>query len=108
MIDRKGDLARGGYSVDEFINGNWQGQDGNQTPFLGRAKGATIEIEFDPQATVPGYQENVTYQAPTDGRKPSIAILTLNGKTLRWRLIRGPGIEGVPNRLVLHRERPRR
>lgn len=108
VIHRKGDLVRGTYSVDEFINGAWQGQDGNQTPFLGRPKGAAIEIEFDPQATVPGYQEDVSYQVPTDGRKPSLALLTRDGPTLRWRLIRGPGIEGVPNGLALHRERPKR
>lgn len=108
VIKRKGNVVSGTYSVDEFINGAWQGQDGNQTPFQGRLKGAAIEIEFDPQATVPGYQEHVAYQAPADGRKPSLALLTFDGKTLRWRLIRGPGIEGVPNRLALYRERPRR
>jgi hypothetical protein len=55
-IDRMGDVVRGIYSVDEFINGRWQGEDGNQTPFRGRVKGNTIQIEFDPLATVPGYQ----------------------------------------------------
>ncbi len=68
-------------------------------------KGNTIQIEFDPLATVPGYQENVTYSALSDGRRPSTAILTLNGQTLLWRLNREPGIEGVPARFALRRER---
>lgn len=105
VINRKGDVVRGVYNVDEFINGKWQGEDGNQTPFLGRVKGSTIEIEFDPSATVAGYEQNVTYAAPTDNRKPSTAILTVNGPTLTWRLVTSPGIEGVPARLTLKRER---
>jgi hypothetical protein len=104
-IHRKGDVVRGVYSVDEFINGRWQGEDGNQTPFRGRVKGDIIQIEFDPLATVPGYQENVTYSVPSDGRKPSTAVLRLNGQTLLWRVSRGPGIERVPARFTLRRER---
>lgn len=104
-IHRKGDVVRGVYSIDEFINGRWQGEDGNQTPFRGSVKGNTIQIEFDPLATVPGYQENVTYSAPSDGRRPSTAILTLNGQTLLWRLNREPGIEGVPAQFALRHER---
>ena len=105
VIKHKGDVVSGTYSVDEFINGKWQGEDGNQTPFSGRVKGATVEIEVDPSATVAGYEENVTYTPPTDGRKPSTAVITLNGPTLQWRLVRGPGIDGVPASVVLKRER---
>lgn len=105
VVTRKGDVVSGTYSVDEFINGKWQGEDGNQTPFAGRVKGSTIEIEFDPSATVPGYQENVTYTAPTDGRQASTATLTLNGLTLIWRVVNPPGIEGVPAQVTLKRER---
>jgi hypothetical protein len=108
VITQKGQMVRGTYSVDEFINGKWQGEDGNQTPFSGRVKGSTIEIEFDPSATVPGYQENVTYAPPSDGRKPSTATLALSGPALIWRLVNPPGIEGVPARLTLKRERNRR
>jgi hypothetical protein len=105
VIKHKGEVVRGTYSVDEFINGKWQGQDGNQTPFLGRLKGSTVEIEFDPSATVAGYEQNVTYTPPKDGRKPSTAAITVNGPTLEWRVVKGPGIDGVPARLVLKRER---
>jgi len=105
VITHKGDVIWGTYSVDEFINGKWQGEDGNQTPFSGRVKGSTIEIEFDPSATVPGYQENVTYARPTGGRKPSTATLTLSGSTLIWRLVKPPGIDGVPASVPLKRER---
>jgi len=105
VIHREGDVLHGVYSVDEFINGKWQGEDGNQTPFRGRVTSGKVQIEFDPSATVPGYEQNVTYKAPTDGRKPSVAALTLNGGTLLWRLIDGDSIEGVPGRVALHRER---
>jgi hypothetical protein len=104
VIKREGKTVQGVYSVDEFINGKWQGEDGNQTPFRGRVVGATVELEFDPSATVPGYQENVVYKAPEDGRKPSTAVLTFVGKNLVWRLVRGDRIENVPARVTLHRE----
>jgi hypothetical protein len=104
---RPGDIVSGVYSVDEFINGKWQGEDGNQTPFRGEVNGNTVRIEFDPSATVPGYQENVIYAAPTDGRKPSISVLTLSGKTLLWRMVSGPKVEGVPARFTLRRDRKR-
>jgi hypothetical protein len=83
----------------------WQGEDGNQIPFRGRVKGDTIQIEFDPLGTVPGYENNVGYSAPSDGRKPSTAVLTLSGQTLLWQLSRRPGIERIPAQLVLRRER---
>ena len=100
VIRREGNIVRGIYSVDEFVNGKWQGEDGNQTPFVGHISGNDVKIEFDPLATQPGYEKNVSYAAPSDGRKPSTAIITRSGSNLRWRLIRGPGIEGVPASLV--------
>lgn len=108
VIQREGNALRGIYSVDEFINGEWQGEDGNQTPFTGKVNGASVEIEFDPQATVPGYEENVVYAAPTDGRKSSLATVSRQGKKLTWRLVRGPGIEGLPRTVVLMKERTKR
>ena len=103
MITRKANVVRGVYSVDEFINGEWQGEDGNQTPFLGVVKNTNITLQFDPLATVPGYQQNVNYKAPYAGRQPSIARLVLSGRTLRWQIISGAGIEGLPNKLALRR-----
>lgn len=103
VIKRVRDRVSGTYSVDQFINGEWQGEDGNQTPFAGRINGGRVEIEFDPDATVPGYEENVTYKPPTDGSKPSLAVLTLLGRTLNWRLVTGR-LEGVPARVALRRE----
>lgn len=104
-IQGSGKTVRGTYSVDEFINGEWQGEDGNQTAFRGQIKGKLIKIEFDPMASAPGYEENVTYEAPRDGRKPSVAFLTISGRTLLWRFISGDRITGVPSSLTLHRER---
>lgn len=105
VISRKGDVVRGVYSVAEFINGEWQGEDGNQTPFRGRVAGRRVQIEFDPSATVPGYEQNVTYKAPANGRKPSVVDITLKGGTLLWRVVHGDLIERVPAKLVLRRER---
>jgi hypothetical protein len=103
VIHRDGNQLRGVYSVDEFINGEWQGEDGNQTPFRGRVTRGTAKIEFDPEATVPGYEQNVRYRPPTDGRKPAVAVLTLRGETLLWRTVEGT-IERVPSRVTLRRE----
>jgi hypothetical protein len=108
VIRRSGNAVSGTYSVDDFIDGKWQGEDGNQTPFIGRIKGKTIRIEFDPAATVPGYQENVTYHPPADGRPASVGVLTLNGQTLLWQFVSGAKLEDVPSRLTLHRERSRK
>ena len=91
--------------MDEFVNGKWQGEDGNQTPFVGRTDGSDVKIEFDPLATQPGYEKNVSYAAPSHGRKPSIAMIKRIGSNLQWRLVRGPGIDGIPENLVLRRER---
>lgn len=103
VIQRKGDVVLGVYSVDEFIDGEWQGEDGNQTPFRGRVTPRGVEIEFDPSAVAPGYEENVKYKAPADGRKPSVAVLTLKGRTLLWSLVRGKRIERVPARVTMNR-----
>ena len=107
VISGKGKNVRGTYSVDEFINGKWQGEDGNQTPFRGEIEGKVIRIEFDPMATVPGYEQNVTYKPPADGRKPSVALLSIGGGTLLWRFVSGERIDGVPGRITLTRERRR-
>lgn len=107
VISGKGKSVRGTYSVDEFINGTWQGEDGNQTPFRGEIEGKVIKIEFDPMATVPGYEQNVTYKPPADGRKPSVAFLSVSGGTLLWRFISGERIVGVSGRMTLTRERRR-
>ena len=108
VINRVGNKITGTYSVDQFVNGEWQGEDGNQTPFSGRINGGRVEIEFDPDATVPGYEQNVTYKPPTDGRKPALAVVTLQARTVSWRSVTGR-IEGVPARITLRREaRPRR
>lgn len=103
MITRQANVVRGVYSVDEFIKGQWQGEDGNQTPFVGVVKGKNITLQFDPLATVPGYQKNVKYKIPNEGRQPSIAMLVLSGHILQWRIASGAKIEGLPNKLALRR-----
>jgi hypothetical protein len=102
-IDRKGNAISGTYSVNEYVNGKWQGEDGNQTPFRGELADGTISIEFDTTATVPGYEENVTYKPPEDGRKPSTATIVQKGETLEWTRTAGDPIEGIPDKLTLVR-----
>jgi hypothetical protein len=102
-IRQKGNVFIGVYSVDEFINGVWQGEDGNQTPFAGRLKNGGLELEFDPDATVPGYQQNVKYKKPAGGFQPSFAFVRLSGKTLNWRAVRGRKIEGLPVQLTMRK-----
>lgn len=107
VIRRAGKVVQGTYSVDEFINGKWQGEDGNQTPFRGETTATGARVLFDSAATVPGYEENVIYKAPADGSKPSVAVLVLKAGTLEWRLVEGDQI-GVPAKVVLRREGRRR
>jgi len=88
FIKQTGDTINGTYSVNDYVGGEWQGEDGNQTPFTGTMKDGKFEIKFDTNATVPGYEENVKYKDPTEG-KPSTATLTLNGGKLTWKLTGG-------------------
>ncbi len=104
VIHREGNFVRGVYSVDEFIDQQWQGEDGNQTPFRGRVTAGRAKIEFDPDATVPGYEQNVRYKPPVDGRMPGVATLTFRGTTLLWRTVEGR-IDRVPLLVTLRRER---
>lgn len=102
-FDRKGNALSGAYSVDDFVDGEWQGEDGNKTPFRGEIKGDTMHIEFDTMGTVPGTQEEVEYKAPEDGRKPSTATIVIKGDKLEWTRVDGDPIEGVPDKLTLAR-----
>lgn len=104
VIQRNGNTVRGTYSVDEFINGKWQGEDGNQTAFRGRVEGKALKIEFDPMGTVPGYEQNVRYKPPTDGRQPSVAVLSWVGSNLLWKHVSGEPISDIPARVTLRRE----
>lgn len=87
-IKQTGDTVTGTYSVTDYIGDQPQVEDGNQTPFTGTIKDSTAEIKFDTNATVPGYEENVKYKEPTDG-KPSTATLTFDGGKLKWKLTGG-------------------
>lgn len=101
FIKQSGDIINGTYSVDDFVGGEWQGEDGNQTPFTGTVKDGTATIKFDINATFPGYEENVKYKEPTDG-KPSTATLTMNGDKLQWKLASGDSPSAqVPKDVVL-------
>jgi len=104
-FQRRGNKVTGTYSVDEFINGEWQGEDGNQTPFVGTLKNGVIYVEFDPLATVPGYQKNVSYTRPRDGRTPTKATIKIERNTLSWTILEGEKIEGLRDKLTLKRER---
>lgn len=102
-IDREGNAVSGTYSVNDYIGGEWQGEDGNKTPFRGELRDGRVVVDFDTTATVPGTDEDVMYKAPEDGRKPSTATIVPKGTTLEWTLTSGDPIEGVPSKLVLAR-----
>lgn len=88
FIKQSGDTINGTYSVDDYVGGEWQGEDGNQTPFTGTLKDNVAEMKFDATATIPGYEENVKYKDPTSG-KPSTATLTIDGGRMKWKLTGG-------------------
>lgn len=101
-IEQTGETVSGIYSVDDYIGDQWQGEDGNKTPFTGTVKDGVATIKFDINATVPGYEENVKYKEPTDG-KPSTATLTMNSNKLNWKLASGESPMEVPKEITLNK-----
>ncbi|HLA11041.1 MAG TPA: hypothetical protein VJ023_10655, partial [Pyrinomonadaceae bacterium] len=78
VIRRERNIVRGIYSVDEFVNGKWQGEDGNQTPFVGNIDGSDVKIEFDPLATQPGYERDVTGKIQS-GQGTNAILVSMKG-----------------------------
>ncbi len=99
-IKQTGDTVTGTYSVTDYVGDQPQVEDGNQTPFTGTIKNGAAEIKFDTNATVPGYEENVKYKDPTDG-KPSTATLTMDGGKLKWKLTGGASPMEIPKDISL-------
>lgn len=103
FIKQSGENISGTYSVVDYIGGDPQIEDGNQTPFTGTVKGNVATIKFDPDATVPGYEENVKYKEPADGKAPSTATLTFADNKLQWKLASGASPFEIPNDIVLNK-----
>lgn len=102
-IKQTGENVSGTYSVVDYIGKNPQVEDGNQTPFAGTVKDNVVTIKFDPDATVPGYEENVKYKAPADGKAPATATLTLSGSDLQWKLASGSSPFDMPREVKLNK-----
>jgi hypothetical protein len=100
FIKQTGETVTGTYSVVGFIGKEPQIEDGNQTPFTGTIKDGVASIKFDTVATVAGYEENVKYKEPADG-KPSTATLTLSGDNLQWKMTGGDTSTGLPKEVSL-------
>lgn len=107
-IKQSGETVSGTYSVIDYIGEEPQVEDGNQTPFTGTFKDGAASIKFDQTATVPGYEENVKYKEPEDG-KPSTATMNLSGDTIQWKLgtnNKGEASIELPKDLKLNRFDP--
>ncbi len=104
FITQVGDKIEGTYSVINFVAGEPQIEDGNQTPFVGTVKGNTAEIKFDPENTVPGYEEKVIYVDPPNGKKPATATITISGEKLTWKTTSGAISGDVPKEIKLKRD----
>jgi hypothetical protein len=100
MIKQKGETINGTYSIVDYIGKEPQVEDGNQTPFTGTVKDNVATIKFDPDATVPGYEENVKYKEPASG-KPATATLTFSDNKLQWKLTSGQSPFDIPKDIVL-------
>lgn len=105
FITQVGDKIEGTYSVINFVAGEPQIEDGNQTPFVGTVKNNTAEIKFDPENTVPGYEEKVMYVDPPDGKKPATATVTISGDTLIWKTTSGAINGDLPKEIKLTRDK---
>ena len=101
-IKQTGETVSGTYSVTDYVGDQPQVEDGNQTPFTGTVAGGVATIKFDTNATVPGYEENVKYKEPTDG-KPSTTTLTMDGGKLKWKLTGGDSPMEIPKEIVLNK-----
>ena len=102
FIKQTGENISGTYSVVDYVGKDPQIEDGNQTPFVGTVKDNVATIKFDPDATVPGYEENVKYKEPENG-KPSTATLTLSDGKLQWNLTGGTSPMDIPKEIVLNK-----
>ena len=100
FIEQKGETISGTYSVVGFVGKEPQVEDGNQTPFVGTIKDGVASIKFDADATVAGYEENVKYKEPANG-KPSTATLTISGDKLQWKMSGGDDSKGLPKEISL-------
>lgn len=105
LITQVGDKIEGSYSVTHFIADEPETEDGNQTPFVGTVKNNVAEIKFDPENTVPGYEEKVMYVEPPDGKKPSTATITISGNALTWKTTSGAINGDVPKDIKLTRDK---
>lgn len=104
FITQVGDKIEGSYSVIDFVAGEPQIEDGNQTPFVGTVKNGVAEIKFDPENVVPGYEENVMYVEPPNG-KPATATLTMSGNSLTWKTTGGAVSGNVPKEIKLTKDK---
>ncbi|MBA2339988.1 MAG: hypothetical protein H0V88_06310 [Pyrinomonadaceae bacterium] len=104
-IIQQGNRVRGVYSLLTWLNGEPQVEDGNQTPFIGTVKGNVITITFDPDDIYPGYEQNVRYKNPANGRRPSTATLIVTGGKLHLTLTNGKWPEGarLPRQFIMRR-----
>lgn len=105
FITQVGDKIEGTYSVVDFVAGEPQIEDGNQTPFVGTVKNGVAEIKFDPENTVPGYEERVMYVDPPNGKKPATATITIFGNSLTWKTTNGAINGNVPKEIKLTRDK---
>ncbi len=105
-IIQQGKRVHGVYSLLTWMNGEPQIEDGNQTPFIGTVKGNVITIKFDPDNIHPGYEQNVRYKNPANGR-PSTATLVMTGGKLQLALTSGKWPENarLPRQFTLRRTR---
>jgi hypothetical protein len=101
-IMQNGENVTGTYGVADFVGKEAQIEDGNQTPFTGTIKDNVATIKFDTQATVAGYEQNVEYKEPVNG-KPSTATLTFSGNKVQWKLTSGQSPFEIPKDIVLNK-----
>lgn len=109
-----GSRVWGTYSMATAISGEWQVDDGNQTPFEGKLTNGIARVEFDPENIQPGYVENVKYVKPNSGR-PSVATIRRTADGVQWRLESGPRVGSTeddngqfPLTMILKKSAPKR
>ena len=103
----KGKKVSGAFVFSNLTNGEWDGNDRNVTPFIGKISGNVIFIEFDAK-DVRNFEEydaasDTKYQKPKGKRASRAAIKIRKGK-LEFVLIKGKYVFDLPRKIIMKRK----
>ena len=105
-LEIKGKKVSGTFVFSSLTNGEWDGNDRNVTPFIGRISGNVILIEFDAK-DVRNFEEydaaiDAKYQKPK-GKRASRATIKIRKGKLEFVQIKGKFVFDLPRKIIMKR-----